>query len=86
MPRLSRAIFGAIPRHITQRGNLRENVFFTEEDRTVYLDWIKEYGGKHRVEIRAYCLMTNPIHRVAIPERRLATDVKTVAHALWAKS
>jgi hypothetical protein len=62
MPRLSRAIFGGIPHHITQRGNRRENVFFTEEDRTVYLDWMKGYGGKHRVEVLAYCLMTNSIH------------------------
>jgi putative transposase len=86
MPRLSRAVFGAIPRHITQRENRRENVFFTEEDRTVYLDWMKEYGGKHRVEILAYCLMTNPIHLIAIPERRLATGVKPLPMRLWAKS
>jgi putative transposase len=50
--------------HITQRGNQRENVFFTEEDRTGSLDWMKEYCGKHRVEILAYRLMTNPIHLV----------------------
>jgi len=43
-------------------------VFFTEEDRTVYLDWMKEYCDKHRVEILAYCLMTNHIHLVAVPE------------------
>jgi REP element-mobilizing transposase RayT len=60
-------------------------VFFTEEDRAVYLDWMKEYCGKHQVEILAYCFMINPIHLVAIPER-LATSVETVAHALWAKS
>jgi hypothetical protein len=44
---------------LVQRGNRGENVFFTEEDRTVYLNWMKEYGGKHRVEILAYCLMTS---------------------------
>lgn len=68
MPRLSRAVFGGIPHHITQRENRRENVFFTAEDRTAYLNWMKEYCGKRRVEILAYCLMTNPIHLVAIPE------------------
>jgi len=68
MPRLSRTVFGGIPHHITQRGNRRETVFFTDEDRTVYLDWMKEYGDKHHVEILAYCLMTNHIHLVAVPE------------------
>jgi hypothetical protein len=28
----------------------------------------EEYGGKHRAEILAYCLMTNHIHLVAVPE------------------
>ncbi|MEN8132968.1 MAG: transposase [Pseudomonadota bacterium] len=43
-------------------------MFFTEEDRTDYLDWLKEYCEKHRVEILAYCLMTHHIHLVAGPE------------------
>ena len=43
-------------------------MFFTAEDRAVYLDWMKEYCGKQRVEILVYCLMTNPIHLVAVPE------------------
>jgi hypothetical protein len=51
---------GRFPFLLVQRGNRRENVFFTEKDRTVYLDLMKGYGGKHRVEISAYCcLMTN---------------------------
>jgi putative transposase len=88
MPRLSRGIFGGIPHHITQRGNRRENVFFTEEDRTVYLDWMKEYGGKHRVEVLAYCLMTDPIHLVAVPENEegLQRVLKPLHMQLCAKS
>jgi len=67
MPRLSRTVFAGIPHHITQRGNRREEVFFADDDRSVYLDWLKEYCDKHRVEILAYCLMTNHLHLVAIP-------------------
>jgi len=45
MPRLARSVFPDIPHHITQRGNRREDVFFTGEDRLVYLEW----PGKQRV-------------------------------------
>ena len=67
MPRLSRTVFAGIPHHITQRGNRREEVFFTDDDRLAYLDWLKDYCDKHGVEILAYCLMTNHLHLVAIP-------------------
>lgn len=70
MPRLSRTVFASVPHHITQRGNRREDIFFTEEDRKAYLCWLKEYSDRFGVEILAYCLMTNHIHLVAIP----ATD------------
>lgn len=55
---------------MTQRGNRREDIFFTDEDREAYLSWLREYSDKHQVEILAYCLMTNHIHLVGVP----ATD------------
>ncbi len=70
MPRLARSVFADIPHHITQRGNRREDVFFADEDREKYLKWLKKYCGKHRVEILAYCLMTNHVHLIVVP----ATD------------
>ena len=68
MPRLARTVFAGIPHHITQRGNRREDVFFTDEDRNNYLNWLKTYCQKHRVDILAYCLMTNHVHLVATPQ------------------
>ena len=68
MPRLARSVCAQVPHHITQRGNRREQVFFTDEDRQVYLRWLKEYAEKHEVDILAYCLMTNHIHLVAVPK------------------
>ena len=70
MPRLSRTVFPGIPHHITQRGNRREDIFFTDEDRVAYLSWLREYCELYNVEIVAYCVMTNHIHLVAVP----ATD------------
>ncbi len=67
MPRLPRAVFAGLPHHITQRGNRREPVFFSDEDRLVYLEWLKEYADKHQVEVLAYCLMTNHVHLIAVP-------------------
>ncbi|MCP4492465.1 MAG: transposase [Gammaproteobacteria bacterium] len=68
MPRQARTVFAGVPHHITQRGNRREEVFYTDEDRTTYLDWLHEYSQKHKVEILAYCLMTNHIHLIALPK------------------
>jgi len=64
MPRLARPVFSGVPHHITQRGNRRENVFFSDADREAYLEWLAEYCAKHGVEVLAYCLMTNHIHAV----------------------
>jgi len=56
-----------VPHHITQRGNRREQVFFTDDDRHTYLGWLKDYAEKYGVEILAYCLMTNHIHLIVVP-------------------
>ena len=69
MQRLARSVFAQVPHHITQRGNRRDPVFFTDEDRRhAYLDWLSEYAGNNEVEVLAYCLMTNHIHMVAVPK------------------
>ncbi len=67
MPRLARTVFAKVPHHITQRGNRREDIFLTKEDRELYLAWLEDYCQQHGVDILAYCLMTNHIHLVAVP-------------------
>ena len=69
MPRLARAVFAGIPHHVTQRGNRREDVFFGDDDRRLYLSWLKGYCDEHAVEVLAYCLMTNHVHLLAVPLR-----------------
>ena len=44
-----------------------EDVFFTDEDRSLYLDWLKTYCQRHKVDILAYCLMSNHIHLILVP-------------------
>ncbi|MDA0737849.1 MAG: transposase [Nitrospirae bacterium] len=67
MPRLARTVFAKVPHHITQRGNRREDIFLTNDDRETYLAWLEEYCQQHGVDILAYCLMSNHIHLVAVP-------------------
>ena len=67
MPRLARAIAVGCAHHITQRGNNRQDVFFVEADREVYLQLLTEQAGKYGLEVLGYCLMTNHVHLVAIP-------------------
>ena len=42
-------------------------MFFSDEDRLTYLDWLTEYADRHDVEILAYCLMDNHVHLIAVP-------------------
>ena len=65
---MARIIYPRIPHHVTQRGNRREDVFFTEADRKCYLEWLSNYADKHQVEVLAYCLMSNHIHLVVVPD------------------
>lgn len=67
MPRLARTVFAGVPHHVTQRGNRREDVFFSDEDRQAYLAWLKHYADTHGVDILAYCLMSNHIHLILVP-------------------
>lgn len=67
MPRLARiAIPGAL-HHVTQRGNNRQDIFFTEEDRSFYLECVAKYSALAGLEIVGYCLMTNHVHLVVVP-------------------
>ena len=68
MPRLARTVFAGLPHHVTQRGNRRENVFFGDDDRRTYLEWLRAYCDEHGVAILAYCLMTNHVHLVLVPD------------------
>ena len=68
MPRIARIIAPGYPHHITQRGNNRATVFFDDEDREIYLKLLAGYTQKHHIQIWAYCLMSNHIHLLAVPE------------------
>ena len=74
MPRVARSVFPGVPHHVTQRGNRREDVFFSDGDRATYLGWLAHLCARFRVEILAYCLMTNHVHLVAVPTSENALE------------
>ncbi len=68
MGRISRVVAQGIPHHITQRGNSRQVVFDDAKDRRVYLKLLRSYAEKYRLRIWAWCLMSNHVHLLAVPE------------------
>ena len=72
MPRQARTVIAGAPHHVTQRGNNRQDVFFADDDRRVYLDLLGEQCVREKVDVLAYCLMTNHVHLVATPEAEAA--------------
>lgn len=70
MPRTARFVLPGVPHHVTQRGNRRGQVFFTDDDRRTYLSWLRKYATEHEVDVLAYCLMSNHVHLVVVPAAR----------------
>jgi putative transposase len=68
MARIARVVAPGIPHHITQRGNRRQATFFNDDDYRTYIQLMAEWCLRCGVEIWAYCLMTNHVHLVAVPE------------------
>jgi REP-associated tyrosine transposase len=80
MARTARLVVPGIPMHITQRGSRRFDVFQDETDRLDYLKLFRQCCRDYELRVVAYCLMTNHVHFVAIPER--AETLHRVFHRL----
>ena len=69
MSRMARVVMPGVPLHITQRGIRRFDVVRDEADRHSYIKLLGESCRRFHLRICAYCLMSNHVHLVAIPER-----------------
>jgi putative transposase len=69
MARTARVVAVGAPHHITQRGNNRQEVFLSGEDRQFYLATLAESCRRYEIRVLGYCLMTNHVHLVAVPQR-----------------
>jgi putative transposase len=69
MARIPRFVVPGLPHHVTQRGNRRERVFFSDDDYALYRDLLGEQCRRQGVACWAYCLMPNHVHLVLVPDR-----------------
>lgn len=80
MPRFSRVVVPGVPHHVIQRGSRRQQVFFSDSDRALYLALLSSAAQSRGVLIWAYCLMSNHVHLVAVPSspQALASAISEV--------
>jgi putative transposase len=67
MARLARVVVPGLPHHVTQRGNRRQETFFSDADYAAYLELLAEGCAKAKTAVWAYCLMPNHVHLILVP-------------------
>jgi len=67
MARLARVVAPGIPHHVTQRGNRRQQVFFSDDDYATYRALLAEGCRAAGVTVWAYCLMPSHVHLILTP-------------------
>lgn len=68
MARIARIVIPKVPHHVTQRGNRRLPVFFSDEDRAAYIQLLQKACAEHSTRCLAWCLMDNHIHLILVPD------------------
>ena len=67
MSRLARVVIPGLAHHVTQRGNGRRQVFFSDADYALYLRLLREACTEVRVSCLSFCLMPNHTHLILVP-------------------
>ncbi len=67
MARLARVVAAGLPHHVTQRGNRRQPVFFSDDDYAAYRALLAEGCQAAGVAVWAYCLMPDHVHLILVP-------------------
>ena len=68
MARLARFIVPGVPHHVTQRGNGRQQTFFSDEDYQFYRDLLKVHCAAQGVAVWSWVLMPNHVHLILVPK------------------
>ena len=85
MGRVARIVVPGFPHHVTQRGNRGADIFEMDEDREAYLRFLKQYCDKRALSIWAYCLMSNHVHLVVVPQNKSSlSEGLRDAHTVYA--
>ncbi|MDD3813990.1 MAG: transposase [Desulfocapsaceae bacterium] len=66
---MKRIVVPSYPHHVIQRGVRSMDIFFEDDDRREYLQLLRQQGEQFGVRFISYCLMTNHVHLIAIPDK-----------------
>lgn len=69
MGRPPRLLLPGFPHHVVQRGHNRSAVFIETGDYEYYLANLAHWKQVYDVAVQAWCLMTNHVHLVLVPQR-----------------
>jgi len=70
MPRIARVVAVDVPHHITHRGNNRQDVFLSDEDRRRYQHLLVLHLAPCQAELLGWCWMSNHVHLIVVPRRQ----------------
>jgi REP element-mobilizing transposase RayT len=62
MARLARIAVVNTPHHVTQRGNGRQSILESDNERLVYLELLRHCAHLRGLTLLGYCLMSNHVH------------------------
>ncbi len=68
MARLARIVIPGVAHHVTQRGNRRLPIFFSDDDRSTYLQLLFGAAAASGTRCLAWCLMDNHVHLILLPD------------------
>jgi len=87
MPRRPRIVVAGVPHRVTQRGNNRQAVFSSADDRRFYLERLTRHGATCGTHVIGYCLMTNHVHLIVVSEsERCLARTLGQTHAEYAQA
>lgn len=80
MPRRPRNYLPGYTYHLVQRGVNRSRTFFRPDDYRIYLNLWSRFASKYRLDVHAYCLMSNHVHFLVTPreERSISSATRDV--------
>jgi len=67
MPRQARLVLPDVALHVRQRGHNRDECFWHDTDRLVYLTLLQQLAERTACSVHAYVLMTNHVHLLLTP-------------------
>lgn len=85
MPRVKRRESGTGVYHVVARGNNKEKIFGNESDKREFLRILKKETDRLKVEIYAYCVMSNHVHLMLKAELEVLSKLMAKVGSIYAE-